>query len=104
MELHLNEEVRSALNESRAVVALESTVISHGLPHPQNIETAMAMEEIVRDSGAVPATIAVFDGEFHVGLSRDEIERLATAKDIRKISRRDLAIAAGQRLTCATTV
>jgi pseudouridine-5'-phosphate glycosidase len=104
MELHFNEEVRSALDESRAVVALESTVISHGLPHPQNIETALAMEQIVRDAGAIPATIAVFDGEFHVGLGRDQIERLATARDIRKISRRDLAIAAGQRLTCATTV
>jgi pseudouridine-5'-phosphate glycosidase len=104
MELHFNEEVRSALNESRSVVALESTVISHGLPSPQNIETAMAMEQFVRDAGAVPATIAVFEGKFHVGLSGDQIEHLAIAKNIRKISRRDLPIAAGKRLTCATTV
>jgi pseudouridylate synthase len=86
------------------VVALESTVIAHGLPCPQNIETALKLEQIVRATGCTPATIAVFDGDFCVGLSRDQIERLATDNTIRKISRRDLAVAAAQRLNCATTV
>jgi pseudouridine-5'-phosphate glycosidase len=104
MEFHLSDEVASALEARSAVVALESTVISHGLPYPQNLETANRMEQAVRDGGAVPATIAVFDGEFYVGLSRDQIEHLATAKNVRKISRRDLAIAAAKKLTCATTV
>jgi pseudouridine-5'-phosphate glycosidase len=86
------------------MVALESTVISHGLPYPENLETAKSLEKIVRDSGAVPATIAVFGGEFCVGLSGSQIEHLANSKQIRKISRRDLPIAAAQKLDCATTV
>ena len=104
MQLDLSDEVAAALETSMPVVALESTVIAHGLPHPQNIETALKLEQIVRDAGCTPATIAVFDGEFCVGLSRDQIERLATDNTIRKISRRDLAVAAAQRLNCATTV
>ncbi|HEY2848216.1 MAG TPA: pseudouridine-5'-phosphate glycosidase [Pyrinomonadaceae bacterium] len=104
MELRLSEEVRNALAEDRPVVALESTVIAHGLPYPQNLETALELERIVRDGRATPATIAVFNGECHVGLNRDQIEQLATRKDIRKISRRDLSIAAAKRLDCATTV
>jgi len=85
-------------------VALESTVIAHGLPHPTNVDTAFRCEAAVRDHGAVPATIAVLDGEFSVGLSQEQIEYLASAGDIRKISRRDLPIAIAKRLTCATTV
>jgi len=104
MQLDLSDEVAAALEKSIPVVALESTVIAHGLPYPQNIETALKLEQIVRDAGCTPATIAVFDGEFCVGLSRDQIERLATDNTIRKISRRDLAVAAAQRLNCATTV
>jgi pseudouridylate synthase len=104
MNLIFNNEVRDALENKRPVVALESTVIAHGLPHPQNLETALKLEETVRQNGAVPATIAVFDGEFHVGLDRARIEFLATAKDIRKISRRDLPVAAAKKLNCATTV
>jgi pseudouridine-5'-phosphate glycosidase len=104
MRLRLSDEVSSALEAGSPVVALESTVISHGLPHPHNLETANRLETIVREGGAVPATIAGFDGEFFVGLDSKQIERLAEAKDVRKISRRDLAIAAAQRLTCATTV
>ena len=104
MQLDLSDEVAAALEKSMPVVALESTVIAHGLPHPQNIETALKLEQIVRDAGCTPATIAVFDGEFCVGLTKEQIERLATDNTIRKISRRDLAVAAAQRLNCATTV
>jgi pseudouridine-5'-phosphate glycosidase len=104
MKIRYSDEVRDAVESRRPVVALESTVIAHGLPHPQNLETALAVEDIVRAGGAVPATIAVFGGEFCAGLSREQIERLATDKSIRKISRRDLPIAIGQELDCATTV
>jgi len=100
----ISEELATALTDGLPIVALESTVIAHGLPHPQNLETAVRLEQIVRDGGAVPATIAVFGGECHVGLTTDQVEQLATRKDIRKISRRDLAIAAAKRLDCATTV
>jgi pseudouridine-5'-phosphate glycosidase len=104
MKINFNEEVRDALENKKAVVALESTVIAHGLPFPQNLETALKLEEIVRENGAIPATIAVFDGEFCAGLNRDQIERLATDKNIRKISRRDLPIITAKKLNCATTV
>ncbi len=104
MNLKYSEEVADALAEKKPVVALESTVIAHGLPYPQNIETANSMEQKVRDGGAIPATIAVFDGEFCAGLNEIQIERLAVEKNIRKISRRDLPIAAARRLNCATTV
>jgi pseudouridine-5'-phosphate glycosidase len=97
-------EVKSALHHAEPVVALESTVIAHGLPYPQNLETARQLEKIVRRGGAVPATTAVFGGKFYVGLSDEQIEKLATAKDIHKISRRDLAIAAAGGWNCATTV
>ena len=104
MNLNLSSEVSDAFSDGSPVVALESTVIAHGLPYPQNIETAIKLEHIVRDNGAVPATIAVFGGEFCVGLSSEQIEQLATRKDIRKISRRDLPIAVANKLDCATTV
>ena len=104
MKLNFNEEVQDALHNKKPVVALESTVIAHGLPFPHNLETAQSLESIVRENGAVPATIAVFDGEFCVGLNKDQIERLATDKNIRKISRCDLPIAVGKKLNCATTV
>jgi pseudouridine-5'-phosphate glycosidase len=104
MDIKFNEEVADALANKKAVVALESTVIAHGLPYPKNLETAHSLEKKVRDSGAIPATIAVFDGEFCVGLNENQIERLATEKNIRKISRRDLPIAVAGKLNCATTV
>ncbi|MBK7708376.1 MAG: pseudouridine-5'-phosphate glycosidase [Acidobacteria bacterium] len=104
MNIRFNHEVREALVANRPIVALESTVIAHGLPFPQNLETANLLESTVRENGAVPATIAVFGGEFCVGLDAAQIERLATGNDIRKISRRDLPIAVGRQLTCATTV
>jgi len=102
--INLAPKVAEALNSAKAVVALESTVIAHGLPHPHNLETAIACESAVSEAGAVPATIAVFDGEFFAGLSRDQIEELARGGDIRKISRRDLPIALAKQITCATTV
>lgn len=104
MKINLSEEVASAISDARPVVALESTVIAHGLPYPQNIDTALKLESVIRESGAVPATIAVFGGEFCVGIDRGQIEQLATRKDIRKISRRDLPIAIAKKLDCATTV
>ncbi len=102
--MKFNSEVAGALENKKPIVALESTVIAHGLPYPQNLETAKNLEKIVRENGAIPATIAVFDGEFCVGLNDEQIEQLATDKTIRKISRRDLPIAVAKRLNCATTV
>ena len=104
MKIRVSEEVSVAIDQHQPVVALESTVISHGLPYPQNLETALKCEAIVRESGAIPATIAVFGGEFCVGLDREQLQRLATDKNIRKISRRDLPIAVANKLDCATTV
>ncbi len=102
--LHLKGEVRAALEENRPVVALESTLITHGLPYPDNVNTALSMEEAVRAGGATPATIAVINGEIRVGLGSDEIEQLARAENVRKCSRRDLAIAVARGETAATTV
>lgn len=99
-----NEEVADALQSEKPIVALESTVIAHGLPFPHNLETAHKLENIIREKGAIPATIAIFDGEFCVGLNEHQIEQLATVANIRKISRRDLPIAVGKKLNCATTV
>ncbi len=104
MKIILSDEVAGGLHFDKPVVALESTVIAHGLPNPKNLETAYKLERIVRDVGAVPATIAVFGGDVYIGLNDDQLERLATGKDIRKISRRDIPIAAARRLDCATTV
>ncbi len=104
MNLKFSTEITDAIQSKQAIVALESTVIAHGLPYPQNIETAFNLEKIVRENGAIPATIAVFDGEFCVGLTQKQIEQLATDKTIRKISRRDLPIAVAKKLNCATTV
>jgi pseudouridylate synthase len=103
MDIKYNSEVKEALSNGVPVVALESTVIAHGLPHPHNLNTALRMEAIIRECGAVPATIAVFKGEFHVGLVKEQLQALAT-QPFRKISRRDLPIAAGLKLDCATTV
>ena len=86
------------------MVALESTVVAHGLPYPANLETARQMEAAVRQHGAVPATIAVLQGRLHVGLTEPELEFLATARNIRKVSRRDLPVVVAQRADGATTV
>jgi pseudouridylate synthase len=98
------DEVRSALADGRPVVALESTLIAHGLPWPTNLETARAAEAAVREAGAVPATVAVWHGHPTVGLTGAQIEELARAKAVLKASRRDLATAVAQGRTAATTV
>ena len=98
------DEVAAALTAHRPVVALESTLICHGLPWPANFETARMAEATVREAGATPATIAVIDGRPTVGLSLAELEALAQAKGVMKASRRDLSIAVGLRRTAATTV
>lgn len=105
-DLYIASEVADALQNQRAVVALESTLITHGLPYPANVETALAMESAVRQAGAVPATIAVLKGTITVGLAQADIERLAAAPQgtVRKCSRRDLAIAVGLAEDAATTV
>ena len=97
-------EVAEALASGRPVLAFESTIISHGMPYPRNLETALAAEGIARDAGAVPATIALLDGRIAVGLTRPQLERLAREKDVLKVSRRDLAWALAQRRIGATTV
>jgi pseudouridine-5'-phosphate glycosidase len=105
-ELTLSRDVATALAEGRPVVALESTLITHGLPYPINVETALAMEDAVRAGGAQPATIAVLKGRLTVGISADEIESLASrpAGQVRKCSRRDLPIVVGLGTDGATTV
>jgi pseudouridine-5'-phosphate glycosidase len=102
--LKLSSEVEAAINAGRPVVALESTVIAHGLPRPQNLETARRLEQIVREEGATPATIAVLGGVFCVGLDDAQLEHLATSDDVKKISRRDLSIAVARAWDGATTV
>lgn len=103
--LRISDEVAAALDEGRPVVALESTLISHGLPYPQNLEVAQALEDEVRAAGAVPATIGVVGGAPTVGLSAAELERFATGGErVRKLSRRDVAVAAAQGADGATTV
>ncbi|MES1151598.1 MAG: pseudouridine-5'-phosphate glycosidase [Dongia sp.] len=104
MALDIAAEVKDALARGGAVVALESTIIAHGMPHPQNLETAQALEQIVRDHDAVPATIAVIGGAYKVGLSAAELYTLATDPDVMKLSARDLPLAAVKRIHGATTV
>lgn len=108
LEFQMSDEVDTARRDGRPLVALESTLISHGLPHPENIEVARASEAAVRDAGAVPATMAVLDGRPHAGLDDAAMTRLATATGVAKLSRRDLAIAlsgvSGAPALGATTV
>jgi pseudouridine-5'-phosphate glycosidase len=102
--LNIAPEVANALREQRPVVALESTVIAHGLPRPQNLQTAERLESVVREGGAVPATIAILDGKLSAGLNGDQIQLLADGNDIRKISTRDISIAVANGWNGATTV
>jgi len=102
--LDVSEEVKSAIKNHQPVVALESTIISHGMPYPKNVETALNVVKIIRDHGAVPATIAILNGRLKVGLSRDEIEMLGKAGDVVKASRRDIPFIIAKGLNGATTV
>ena len=97
-------EVESALQKGAPVVALESTIISHGLPRPTNLEVAREVEEIVRKNGATPATIAVIDGQAHIGLTDQQLISIANRDDVIKASTRDLAVASAKNLSAATTV
>ena len=108
--LELSAEVAEAHHDGRGLVALESTIIAHGMPFPQNLETARLLEQTIREAGAVPATIALIEGRIRVGLEEDDLTRLAESShgaagtEVIKASRRDLGVAAARRLTAATTV
>lgn len=98
-------EVKKALEEGKPVVALESTIISHGMPYPKNVETALNVEKVIRDNGAVPATIAIIGGKLKAGLSKDEIEYLGKeGQKVTKVSRRDLPVIVSKGMDGATTV
>lgn len=102
--LEIKEDVLKALMNNESVVALESTIISHGMPYPKNVEMAKKVEEIVRNNGSVPATIAIMDGKIKIGLTDSDLETLAKAKDVKKVSRRDLASVVAKKSLGATTV
>ncbi|NMW84918.1 pseudouridine-5'-phosphate glycosidase [Peptoniphilus sp. AGMB00490] len=99
-----NDEVKDAMEKGKPIVALESTIISHGMPYPQNIETAKACEKIIREGGAIPATTAIIGGKIKIGLNDEELEFMAKSKDIIKTSRRDFAYIVSRGLNGATTV
>lgn len=102
--LELTPEVADALTTGKPLVALESTIISHGMPWPQNVETAMAVEEVVREHGAIPATIAIMNGKCHIGLSSDQLASFGKEKNVWKVSLRDMPYVISQKLLGATTV
>ena len=102
--LDYSKEVLLALKENRPVVALESTIISHGMPYPENINTALKLESIIRENSAVPAVLAVIKGKIKAGLSVEELEHMAKSKNILKASRRDLPVIIARKLDAATTV
>ncbi|WP_019907294.1 pseudouridine-5'-phosphate glycosidase [Thermoanaerobacter indiensis] len=102
--IDLSKEVKEAMEERKPVIALESTIISHGMPYPENIETAKTLENIVREHGAIPATIAIINGRIKIGLSEEELEFMGTSKEILKASRRDLPVVLAKGLSAATTV
>ena len=99
-----SEEVAAAKQRGAPIVALESTIITHGMPYPGNIRMAEGVETLIRDNGAIPATIAVIHGTLHIGLEKDQLEALAQTKDAMKVSRADIAFAIAERRTGATTV
>ena len=105
MNFRVSEEVAKALEENKPVIALESTIISHGMPYPQNVETAMKVESIIREHGCIPATVGIVDGVGVVGLSAEEIEEMGKrGQSIPKVSRRDLPIVLAEKSWGATTV
>lgn len=97
-------EVKEALESGKPVVALESTIISHGMPYPENVKMAKEVEDVIRENGAVPATIALMDGRIKIGLTNEDLELLATSQNVRKTSRRDLAYVLSEKEIGATTV
>ncbi len=104
MNIRVKEEALQALKENRPVVALESTIISHGMPYPRNVQTALEVERIIREHGAVPCTIGIIDGVGVVGMSPEEIEEFGKRKGIAKVSRRDLPVIMAEKAWGATTV
>ena len=102
--IDIHPEVENAIENKEPIVALESTIISHGMPYPKNVETAFMVEETVRSNKAIPATIAIINGRVKVGLTNKEIEFLATNEEVKKVSRRDLPITIAQKLSGSTTV
>ncbi|WED42017.1 pseudouridine-5'-phosphate glycosidase [Legionella cardiaca] len=102
--LAIGEEVKDALNRHLPIVALESTIISHGMPYPENLVTAKMVEQLIRDKGAVPATIALHQGKIHIGINQKVMEHLAKGENIMKASRRDLAFALSGKQSASTTV
>ena len=102
--IKINPEVAKALKEGKPVVALESTIISHGMPYPKNVETALKVESVIREHGAIPATIGIIDGVGIVGMTPEEIEEFGKRKGILKVSRRDLPVVYAKKLWGATTV
>ncbi len=102
--LDISKEVLDGLRYYDPIVALESTIISHGMPYPENIETAMTLEKIIRDNGAIPATMGIINGRIKIGLTREEMELLATSKNVVKTSRRDIPYVVGMGLSGGTTV
>ena len=105
MLLNISSEIKDALKNKKAIVALESTIISHGMPYPQNVKTALEVEKIVRKNGAIPATIAIIEGQMCVGLNHNQIELIGkSGSSVTKVSRRDLAIILARKANGATTV
>ena len=103
-KLHYSEEVLNALTEKKPIVGLETAVVTHGLPNPTNVELAQAMENAIRQEGAVPATVGVLGGKAQIGLNREDIQLLAQDREVIKVSRRDFARAATRKLNGGTTV
>lgn len=104
IDLHLSAEVHDAKTAGRPIVALESTIITHGMPHPQNVETARIVEQDIRDAGAVPATTAVIEGRLHVGLEAEQLQKLGQTQNVAKLSRAEMAACIATGGTGATTV
>lgn len=104
LSLHFSPEVAEARAKGLPIVALESTIVTHGMPWPQNVETARAVEDAIRAEGAVPATIAILEGRLHIGLTPEQLDALGQAKNVAKLSRADLAVALATGLTGSTTV
>lgn len=104
MKIKISDEVKKAIDNNQPVIALESTIISHGMPYPQNVKTAFEVERIIRENGAIPATIGIIDGEAIIGMSADEIEQFGKKGGIAKVSRRDLPVVMARNMWGATTV